>query len=198
MKSQWPKYFGCAMAAHEGLAGGLIGAAGALFAAWLSAAFRRAALRRRARASGEVLPAAGMQHGIRLSRSDAGFCTDERILCPLPASGSSGYGCFRQSQGGRGEDNPRTCRRAACCYRVRFEGRALRNASEEALSRFRSVRCQFAFFTDRVEIFSILAACGTAGGSLECSCFTGPEPVGAFHYPARRRESERGPSSASL
>jgi hypothetical protein len=35
-KSQWPKYFGCAMAAHEGLAGGLIGAAGALFAAWLA------------------------------------------------------------------------------------------------------------------------------------------------------------------
>ena len=35
-QSQWPKYIGCAMAAHEGLAGGLIGAAGALFAAWLA------------------------------------------------------------------------------------------------------------------------------------------------------------------
>jgi hypothetical protein len=35
-QSQWPRYLGCAMAAHEGLAGGLIGAAGALFAAWLA------------------------------------------------------------------------------------------------------------------------------------------------------------------
>jgi hypothetical protein len=35
-QSQWPKYIGCAMAAHEGLAGGQIGAAGALFAAWLA------------------------------------------------------------------------------------------------------------------------------------------------------------------
>jgi hypothetical protein len=34
--SEWPNYIGCAMAAHEGLAGGLIGAAGALFAAWLA------------------------------------------------------------------------------------------------------------------------------------------------------------------
>jgi hypothetical protein len=35
-KSKWPLYLGCVMAAHEGLAGGLIGAAGALFAAWLA------------------------------------------------------------------------------------------------------------------------------------------------------------------
>jgi hypothetical protein len=35
-QSQWPKYIGCTMAAHEGLAGGLLGAAGALFAAWLA------------------------------------------------------------------------------------------------------------------------------------------------------------------
>jgi hypothetical protein len=35
-KSKWPLYLGCAMAAHEGLAGGLLGAAGALFAAWLA------------------------------------------------------------------------------------------------------------------------------------------------------------------
>lgn len=33
---QWPKYTGCTMAAHEGLAGGLIGAAGAIWAAWLA------------------------------------------------------------------------------------------------------------------------------------------------------------------
>ena len=33
---QWPKYTGCTMAAHEGLAAGLIGGAGALFAAWLA------------------------------------------------------------------------------------------------------------------------------------------------------------------
>jgi methyl-accepting chemotaxis protein len=33
---QWPKWIGCAMAAHEGLAGGLIGLAGAVFAAWLA------------------------------------------------------------------------------------------------------------------------------------------------------------------
>jgi hypothetical protein len=35
-KLQWPKYVGCTMGAHEGLAGGLIGAAGALFAGWLA------------------------------------------------------------------------------------------------------------------------------------------------------------------
>ena len=35
-QSRWPKYIGCAAAAHEGLAGGLVGAAGALFAAWLA------------------------------------------------------------------------------------------------------------------------------------------------------------------
>jgi hypothetical protein len=35
-QSQWPRYLGCAMGAHEALAGGLIGAAGALFAAWLA------------------------------------------------------------------------------------------------------------------------------------------------------------------
>jgi hypothetical protein len=35
-QSQWPKYIGCAAAAHEGLAGGLVGVAGALFAAWLA------------------------------------------------------------------------------------------------------------------------------------------------------------------
>ena len=35
-QSQWPIYLGCAVAAHEGLAGGLFGAAGALFAAWLA------------------------------------------------------------------------------------------------------------------------------------------------------------------
>jgi hypothetical protein len=35
-QSQWPRYIGCAAAAHEGLAGGLVGAAGALFAAWLA------------------------------------------------------------------------------------------------------------------------------------------------------------------
>jgi hypothetical protein len=34
--AQWPKWIGCAMAAHENLAGGLIGLAGALFAAWLA------------------------------------------------------------------------------------------------------------------------------------------------------------------
>ena len=34
--SKWPMYFGCAMAAHEGLAAGLLGGAGALFAAWLA------------------------------------------------------------------------------------------------------------------------------------------------------------------
>jgi hypothetical protein len=34
--SQFPKWLGCAMAAHENLAGGLIGAAGALFAAWVA------------------------------------------------------------------------------------------------------------------------------------------------------------------
>ncbi len=35
-QSQWPRYLGCAMTTHEGLAGGLIGGAGALFAAWLA------------------------------------------------------------------------------------------------------------------------------------------------------------------
>jgi anti-sigma factor RsiW len=34
--AQWPKWIGCAMAAHETLAAGLVGAAGALFAAWLA------------------------------------------------------------------------------------------------------------------------------------------------------------------
>ena len=34
--AQWPKWIGCAMGAHESLAAGLIGAAGALFAAWLA------------------------------------------------------------------------------------------------------------------------------------------------------------------
>jgi hypothetical protein len=35
-QSQWPRYLGCAMTTHEGLAGGLMGAAGALFAALLA------------------------------------------------------------------------------------------------------------------------------------------------------------------
>jgi hypothetical protein len=35
-KSKWPMYIGCAMTAHEGLAGGLLAGAGALFAAWLA------------------------------------------------------------------------------------------------------------------------------------------------------------------
>jgi hypothetical protein len=35
-KSQFPKWVGCAMATREGLAAGLIGAAGALFAGWLA------------------------------------------------------------------------------------------------------------------------------------------------------------------
>jgi hypothetical protein len=35
-QSQWPRYLGCAVTTHEGLAGGLIGAAGALFAALLA------------------------------------------------------------------------------------------------------------------------------------------------------------------
>ena len=35
-KSKWPMWFGCVMAAQEGLAAGLIGGAGALFAAWLA------------------------------------------------------------------------------------------------------------------------------------------------------------------
>jgi hypothetical protein len=34
---------------------------------------------------------ARVQQGVRLPRADAGFCADERIPCPLPASGSSGY-----------------------------------------------------------------------------------------------------------
>jgi hypothetical protein len=36
LKSKWPLYVGCILAAHEGLAGGLIGAAGAVFAGWLA------------------------------------------------------------------------------------------------------------------------------------------------------------------
>jgi hypothetical protein len=36
LSAQWPKWMGCAMAAHENLAGGLIGLGGALFAAWLA------------------------------------------------------------------------------------------------------------------------------------------------------------------
>jgi hypothetical protein len=35
-QSQWPRYLGCAMTTHDGLAGGLIAAGGALFAAWLA------------------------------------------------------------------------------------------------------------------------------------------------------------------
>jgi hypothetical protein len=35
-KAQFPKWVGCMIAAHEGLAGGLIGAGGALFAGWLA------------------------------------------------------------------------------------------------------------------------------------------------------------------
>jgi hypothetical protein len=35
-QSQFPKWLGCAMAMHENLAGGLVGAAGALFAAWIA------------------------------------------------------------------------------------------------------------------------------------------------------------------
>ena len=35
-QSQWPRYIGCAIAAHEGFAGGVIGAAGVLFAGWLA------------------------------------------------------------------------------------------------------------------------------------------------------------------
>ena len=34
--SKWPMWLGCATAAHETLAGGLIAAAGALFGAWLA------------------------------------------------------------------------------------------------------------------------------------------------------------------
>lgn len=41
LKSQWPRYFGCAMSAHPDLASGLIAAAGALFAAWLAFDARR-------------------------------------------------------------------------------------------------------------------------------------------------------------
>jgi hypothetical protein len=32
----FPKWFGCVLSAHEGLAGGLIGASGALIAAWIA------------------------------------------------------------------------------------------------------------------------------------------------------------------
>jgi hypothetical protein len=35
-QSRWPKYLGCAMGVHEDLAAGLIGGAGALFAAWIA------------------------------------------------------------------------------------------------------------------------------------------------------------------
>ncbi len=35
-QSQWPKYIGCVIGVHEDLAAGLIGGAGALFAAWLA------------------------------------------------------------------------------------------------------------------------------------------------------------------
>jgi len=35
-KSKWPMHIGCAMAGHEDLAAGLLGGAGALFAAWLA------------------------------------------------------------------------------------------------------------------------------------------------------------------
>jgi hypothetical protein len=35
-QSQWPRYLGCAMTTHDGLAGGLIAAGGALFAVWLA------------------------------------------------------------------------------------------------------------------------------------------------------------------
>ncbi len=34
--AHWPNWIGCIIAAHEGLAGGLIGGGGALFAAWLA------------------------------------------------------------------------------------------------------------------------------------------------------------------
>jgi hypothetical protein len=34
--AQWPKWIGCAIAVHETLAGGLIGLAGVIFAAWLA------------------------------------------------------------------------------------------------------------------------------------------------------------------
>jgi hypothetical protein len=36
LHTQWPKWIGCAMAAQESLAGGLIGFAGVIFAAWLA------------------------------------------------------------------------------------------------------------------------------------------------------------------
>jgi hypothetical protein len=35
-QSKWPMYLGCAMALHEGLAAGLLGGAGAIWAAWLA------------------------------------------------------------------------------------------------------------------------------------------------------------------
>jgi hypothetical protein len=37
LHAQWPKWIGCAMTTHENLAGGLIGGAGALFAAFIAA-----------------------------------------------------------------------------------------------------------------------------------------------------------------
>jgi hypothetical protein len=36
MHAQWPKWIGCAMATHENLAGGLLGAAGTIFAAYIA------------------------------------------------------------------------------------------------------------------------------------------------------------------
>lgn len=39
--SQFPKWLGCAMAAHQNLAGGLIGGGGALLAAWIAASIVR-------------------------------------------------------------------------------------------------------------------------------------------------------------
>jgi hypothetical protein len=41
-KSQWPRYLGCAIGAHEGLAGGLIGAVGIIWAGWLAYAAAQA------------------------------------------------------------------------------------------------------------------------------------------------------------
>ncbi len=45
-KSRWPAWIGCTMAAHENLAGGLIGGAGALFAAWLAYMMTQEQIRR--------------------------------------------------------------------------------------------------------------------------------------------------------
>jgi hypothetical protein len=46
---QFPKWLGCTMAAHENLAGGLLGAGGALFAAWLAFAATQQQIREAAR-----------------------------------------------------------------------------------------------------------------------------------------------------